>query len=241
MKKIQRIVRFASPLAVWSAAMLILSASGCGPSYRDLRLQGQDAMLTGSYGPARFFFAQAEEKKPRHVENLHDLGTCSVMLARERFREMNHAAALREVDEAIAYYSSAIDVDPGFHASLEGKNIALELKGQFDEALEHAEWSAEFVGPSARQYVFLARELEERGDKDAALLRYRQAIAMEPSSASAHRAFAEFLLRNKNDSAAVHHLQAAYRIDPGDPWVLDQLVAHGAVPALAPERRAAPE
>ena len=205
---------------------------GCGPSYNTLRRQGQLSMLEGAHGPARYFFQQAEEIAPRRVANLHDMGACSVMLARQKFEQMNHAAAMRELDAAIAYYSQALDVHPGHQASLEGKNVALELSGQFDEALKHAEWAAEFVGPSARQHIFLAKELEQRGDVDGALLRYRQAVAMEPDSHDAHVAFARFLLRHKNEQAAVHHLQCAYRLDPLDQWVVDELAARSALPPL---------
>ena len=135
---------------------------GCGPGYRQLRREGQEVMLGGDYGPARSYFLQARAKKPRQVENLHDLGVCSVMLARDRFTRMNHAAAMRELDAAMAYYTEAIDIHPGHQASLEGQRVALKLQGQFDEALARAEWAAEFVGPSAKQYMMLAAELEER-------------------------------------------------------------------------------
>ena len=140
---------------------------------------------------------------------------------------------MREVDEAIDYYTRAIDVHPGHQASLEGRNIALRLKGQFDEALHSAEWAARFVGPSALQYVFLARELEQRGDVDGAYLRYRQAVAMEPGNAAAHTAFARFLIKEGNERAAVYHLQIAYRLNPLDEWVTAELIARGALPALA--------
>jgi tetratricopeptide (TPR) repeat protein len=217
---------------VIAAATVTIGVSGCGPNYYDLRHDGQRAMIDGAYGPACYFFQQAEELRPRRVENLHDLGACSVMLARQKFQQMNHAAAMRELDRAVGYYSEALDEYPAHQASIEGKNIALELKGQFDEALEHAEWVAEFVGPSAKQYIFLAGELEERGDADGALLRYRQAAAVEPKNATAHVAVAKFLIRHKNELAAIDHLQAAYRLDPGNEWVVDQLAARGALPPL---------
>jgi tetratricopeptide (TPR) repeat protein len=190
-------------------------------------------MLSDSYGAARYFLEQAEELRPRSVENLHDLGVCSVILARQRFAEMNHAAATRELDAAVFYYSQAIDVYPGHQASIEGKNIALELKGQFEEALKHAEWAAEFVGPSARQYVFLAKELEQRGDVDGALLRFRQAVAVEPDNVEAHVAFARFLLHHNHEPAAIYHLQAAYRLDPLNDWVVEQLAIRSVLPPLA--------
>lgn len=193
---------------------LLIAASGCntGPSYDRLRYEGQVAMIGGQYGPARYLLQQAEKKSQRRVENLHDLGVAHVMVSKEKFAQMNPAAAYRELDAATEYYSRCIEAHPGHQACLEGKNIALELKGQYDEALKHAEWAAEFVGPSARQQIFLASELEERGDFDAALLRYQQAVAMEPKSANAHLAFAEFLKRHGKESAAAAQFEEAQRL-----------------------------
>ena len=228
------------PAVVCAMTAAVLLAGCTAYEYRDKRWQCQNLMIGGMYGPARYFFEEAETLKPRNVDNLHDLGACSVMLARESFEQMNHAAAMRELDAAVAYYSQALEVHPAHQASIEGKNIALKLRGQFDEALEHAEWTAEYVGPAAKQYIFLAGELEERGDLDGALLRYRQAVAMEPNNADAHVAFAKFLLRSRNETAAVRHLQAAYRLNPVDEWTLEELAARGAVPTLPSQGRKTP-
>lgn len=232
MNNLRRTVRSGFPLIVVVTLTLTVLSTGCGPNYLVLRRQGQSAVLGGMYGPARYFFEEAERVYPRRVENLHDLGACSVMLAREKFKQMNHAAAMRELDAAVAYYSQALQVRPAHQASIEGLNVALELKGEFDEALKRAEWTATFVGPSAKQYIFLASELEERGDVDGALLRYRQAVAVEPQNPTGHVAFAKFLLRHGNEGAAIHHLQVAYRADPLDEWVVDQLAARSALPPL---------
>ena len=219
---------------LWTV-VLVAPLAGCGPTYRELRLEGQQAMLRDDYGTARQFFLQADERRPREIENLHDLGVCSVVLAGEQFDRMNRAAALRELDRAVNYYTRAIDAHPGHQACLEGKAHALKLKGDFDQALEHAEWTAEVLGPSARQYVFLAGELEDRGDLDGAYLRYRQAVAVDPDYVQAHVAFAKYLLRQGNEPAAVHHLQAAYRLDPTNTWVTTELASRGAVPHLSRE------
>jgi len=210
-----------------------LLSTGCTANFYTLRREGQSAMLRGDVGPAKYFFIEAEKRKPRHAGNLHDLGVCCVILARDRFSQMNHAAAFDQLDRAVGYYRAALDVQPGNQAAREGLSTALELKGQFDEALNEAQWAAKFVGPSAKQHIFLARKLEERGDVDAALLRYRQAVAMEPSNPKAHVAISEFLLRHDNEVAAIHHLQAAYKLDPRDPWVAEQLAARGAMPLPA--------
>jgi len=214
-----------------------VSVTGCGPSFYTLRKEGEKAFLRGEPGPARYYYAQAYEQKPRHVDNLHDLGVCSFVLAKERLAQMNKAAAMRELDRAAGYFRAALDAEPANMACREGLNNTLELKGRYDEALADAKWAAENVGPSATQHIFLAKQLEERGDIDGALLRYRQAVAMEPNNAEAHVAIAKFLLRHNNEVAALHHLQAAYKLNPEDPWVADQLSARGATPMLASEPR----
>jgi len=208
-------------------------SAGCGPNFYTLRREGQRAMLRGDVGPAKYFLIQAKKRKPRHVGNLHDLGVCCVLLAKQRFAQMNHAAAFDQLDRAIGYYRAALDAEPGSQACREGLNTALELKGQFDEALEETRWAAKFVGPSAKQHVYLARELERRGDVDGALLRYRQAVAMEPMNPEPHVAIAEFLLRHENEIAALHHLRAAYKLDPTNDWVAKQLADRDATPQLA--------
>ena len=216
-----------------AALLASIVSTGCvAVDYQQKRFLGQDLMAAGTYGAARHFFSEAESIRPRRVDNLYDLGACSMMVAKQRLAEKNELAAKRELNTAIAYFSHALEVYPGHQPSIQAKNNALELKGQFDEALEHAAWIAEFVGPAAKQYIFLANEYEERGDIDGALLRFRQAIAMEPDNAGAHAAFAKFLMRTDNESAAVHHLKAAYRLDPTDAWALGQLSTRGAVPVL---------
>jgi len=219
----QRIVRTSRLVICIFTAGVLVTILGCGPHYPQLRREGQMAMLRGEFGPARYLLLNAEDKSHRRVETLHDLGVCSVMVSRQKFAERNQAAAFRELDNAIAYYSRALDELPGHQASLEGKNIALELKGQYEAALKQAQWAAEFVGPSARQFIYLADELEERGDLDGALLRYRQAVAMEPKNPRPHVALAEFALRNGNEGLALEHFEIAGRLDPRDMRVKEQL------------------
>ncbi len=230
------IARLASPWMTLCTLVCLLATVGCGPTYRNLRHEGQRFMISGNYGEARMLFEQADQRRPDRVHNLHDLAVCSEILAKNNFERTQRAVALREVDAAIEYYRRAIRAFPGHQPSLEGLSTVLELKGQFDQALDHAEWVARFVGPSAKQYIFLAKELEERGQIDEALLRYKQAVAIEGNSSQAHRAFAKFLIRHGRDQAAVHHLQRAFQIDPRDEWVRSELIARSALPSIVPAK-----
>lgn len=223
------------PLILIGLFCIIVLLSGCEAQYPALRREGQLAMLDGQYGPARYLLLNADNKEHRKVETLHDLGVCSVMVAKQKYRERNQAAALRELDNAVMYYRSAIDDVPGHQASLEGLNIALELKGQFEAALDHAYWTAEFVGPSAKQFIFLGNELEQRGDFDGALLRFRQAVTMEPRNTAAHVAMAKFYIRHKQRDAAEPYLVEANILNPKDPWTREQLAGRSR-PVETPQR-----
>src|SRR3989304_1541994 len=111
-------------VAIFCIAAALLG--GCSPNYVQLRNEGQIAMLNGEYGPARYLLLNAEDKAHRRVETLHDLGVCSAMVATQKFKERNHAAAFRELDNAVAYYRRAINECPGHQATLEGVKIGLE-------------------------------------------------------------------------------------------------------------------
>lgn len=210
-----------------TVAGLCLLAAGCGPSFRQLRMEGQKALIKGEYAVAKDRFDRAHEKWPEDAQNLFDLGTVCMIYAKERLNDGDEPAGMREVDRAIEYFSRAIESHPGMQAALVGKNEALELRGYSDQALAQAEWAAAFVGPSAKQQLFLASELEERGDLDGAFLRYRQAVAMEPDNAGAHAAFARFLLRTNRTEPAISHLKRAYRLDPLERGVANLLTDLG--------------
>ncbi len=194
----------------------VTSLVGCGPTFQELRQAGQQKMVKRQWGTARTLFKEAYDKTPEHAENLHDLGVCSMMLAQKKFELRDRAAALREVDRSIDYFSRSINAHPGYQPAILGKNRAQELKGQFEEALKTAHWAAKYIGPSAKQYIFLANEYEERGDMDSALLRCKQAVAMEPSNPLAHKALGMLLYRTGNNKEAIDELLTCLRLDPTD-------------------------
>ena len=214
-------------------ALSVAMFAGCGPTYRDLRLAGLRQLAQRDWGTARSLFNDAMAKTPEDAENLHDLGVCSMMLARKQFELQNHPAAMREADRAIEYFSRSTKAFPGYQPAIIGKNRAQELKGQFEEALRTAHWAARYIGPSAKQFMFLGNEYEERGDFDTALLRYRQAAAMDPQSAAAYRAIGLLQHRAGNQPAAIDALTRSLYFDPSQSDVSNLLRELGEpVPAV---------
>ena len=110
-----------------------------------------------------------------------------------------------------------------FKPALMGKNRALELKGQSDEALRTATWAAKYVGPAADQYVFLASEYEQRGDLDTALLHYRQALAMEPNNANVHKGLGMLHLKAGRQDLAIKSLHRSLELNPSQQDVVATL------------------
>ncbi len=209
------------------ATTFILLIPACSRDFRRCRVEGQRALMDHNYAVARARFERAHHIWPGDAENLFDLGTVHLYYAKALVTEGNQPAAARELDRAVRYFSRAVQARPGMQAALAAKNEALELKGLYDQALEQAEWASAFVGPRAREQVFLAGELEQRGDYDGALLRYRQAVAMERENPMAHAAIGQFLHRRGNRPMAVSHLKTAYKLNPLQPGVARLLTELG--------------
>ncbi len=217
-------------------ALTTLATIGCQPGFHQLRMEGRNALRDQHHAIARDCFERAHDLWPEHARNLCDLGNLSMHYAKKRAEQGNQAATLRELDQAVWYYARAIESHPGLQAALVGKNHALEQKGRFDDALDEAHWAMTFVGPSSREQIFMARELEERGDLDGALLRYRQGVAIEPDNAHAHAALGDFLLRQQKTEQAIEHFKRAYTLNPLEPGVADVLTDNGiALPRTTPE------
>ena len=217
------------PLTLLAAALpaLMLTATGCGPDFRYLRIEGQSAMREGRYAEALDHFRRAYEKQPGNAQNLYDLGQVYLHYGRRKVDEGNQPAALRDLDRSIGYFSQAIEAHPGMQAAILAKNEALELQGRYDDALAEVEWASAFIGPAAREQILLAREFEERGDYDTALLRFRQAVAMERRNPTAHAEFAQFLKRRGHREMAIRHFEIAYRLKPTERGVAAALTAYG--------------
>lgn len=215
------------------ACLFLPMALGCTQGFHEFRQAGEEYVLAGDYTSAKAMFAEAYRIYPEHAENCYDLALCHEHFGRRQMTLGNKAAADRDLDRAVEYYSRAIEAFPGFRAALRGKNEVLELRGESEAALASTEWAKDYLGPSAERHIELANELAERGDLDAALLRYRQAAAMEPDSAPAHAALGWFYFKLGRKEAGIEELQRAYRLNRDEPGVRDELLSLKALPSIS--------
>ncbi|MCG3138721.1 MAG: hypothetical protein HJJLKODD_02589 [Phycisphaerae bacterium] len=198
--------------------------TGCGPNQFELyRRQGLQMVQDQRYEAAAGAFREAMLRVPQHTDNLCDIAWCHLRIAEQYMSREDPQAASREIDVAINYYNRAIKYYPGYQRALDGKNHALEMKGQYVEALATIQWASRNVGPDAATHIRLAQEYAERGDADRALLTYRQAVAMEPENPVPNRMIGQYYLTLGRRDEAVYYLQRSYQLDPTQTLVAEEL------------------
>lgn len=214
---------------------MTVTLCGCRPTPFEIeRTEGNRLLQEGRYPAARNHFLTAHDMVPESADNLCDLGRCHLEIARGYLQRDDRRSAIREVDEAVDYFRRAVQSYPGYENALTGLNQAQEMRGEFSEALETTKWASQVVGPSARHQLLLANEYEQRGDADNALLAYKQAVAMEPGNPRPHYELGLFYAKLNRRQEAIEHLDQAYRLDPTQTIVADELKRLGAkVPEMA--------
>lgn len=218
----------------WVACGLVaLATGGCEPSAKELHEAAVREYQTGRTVAAKGLFEEALAKKPEQYESAFHLGMCHKAVARAKFRDDDYAAAMRELDQAAFYFGQAIESYPGYVAAIKQKAEVLKLKGRYAEALRLAEWAKENTGTQQGQLVMLANELADAGDFDGALVRLRQAVALDPADSAVHAALGRLYLRFEKRSQAAAAFKRAYRINPAEPGVVEALAELGYRPTEA--------
>ncbi len=224
-------------LPVLAVAFVSAILAGCAsPNVSELNQMGLKEFQAGRYSHAKAYFQQAWEQDRERPATLYNLGRCAQVMAEERFEQGSLTASLRYLDDAVAWFDSAIASFPGYTAAQEAKVQALELKGKYRQALSVAEWADQHVGPAAKQKIVLAGHYERTGDMDQALLCYRQAVAMETRSSFAHAKLGRFYARQGKKDQAVAELQRAYELDPEQEGLLRELAELGEVPSTPSDK-----
>jgi tetratricopeptide (TPR) repeat protein len=206
-----------------ASSLLLAGLAGCFPHAQEYYEEGLREYRAGNYDAAAGMFKASLDINPEKQEAAYYLARCARRRAEQRFADGFYPGAVRELDQAIQYYDQAIEAYPGYTAAIEEKVAALELKGRYDDALETSIWAKENAGRTVEQIVNVAREYEERGDVDRALIVLRQAIAVEPDNAKGHAELGRFFMRLQRYDDALRALEHAYELDPAEPGVANDL------------------
>jgi Flp pilus assembly protein TadD len=128
------------------------------------------------------------------------------------------------------FFGLAIETYPGYMAAIQQKAEVLEMKGQYEDAVRLAIWAKDNVGTDRGQLIMLAQKLAEGGDYDNALVRLKQAVALDPHDAYANAELGRFYVMIGRRDDGIDALQRAYRLNPSEPGVIDLLAELGFAP-----------
>lgn len=87
----------------------------------------------------------------------------------------------RQLDEAIADYNKAIQLNPEFALAYYGRGSAYNEKGEFVRAIADADRVIEINPQDPEAYANRGSAYVAKGDKDQAIADYRKALQIDPS------------------------------------------------------------
>jgi tetratricopeptide (TPR) repeat protein len=128
-----------------------------------------------------------------------------------------------ELDDAIAHYKAALEVNPLRAETQNNFGIALAQKGSVDDAIAHYQLALRINPNYAEAHNNLGVALRRKGNLDEATTQYRMALQINPNYAEAHYNFGIVLLQRSRTAEAINQYQEALRIDPANTKVQNNL------------------
>ncbi|MEE9606844.1 MAG: tetratricopeptide repeat protein [Myxococcota bacterium] len=102
-----------------------------------------------------------------------------------------NALMLKKTDEAIAYYSEAVSMNPRNFTALNGLGNALMYQGRVDEAIPHLNRALRINPRYGLAHYNLGFAHAGRGEAEKAIVHYQAALRFDPDLAEAHVGLAE--------------------------------------------------
>ena len=119
-----------------------------------------------------------------------------------------------QVDDAIAHYQHALQLQPNWWDAEYNLGTALLSKGEVDEALVHSEKAVTMQPNDPDAQVALGSALLEKKRIDEAIMHYQKALAMRPDYFLARYGLGRALLEKGELDTAIQHFRAALLIRP---------------------------
>jgi tetratricopeptide (TPR) repeat protein len=118
------------------------------------------------------------------------------------------------VDEAIAHFEKALEIDPATASTQFNLGDAFREKGQMDEAITHYRKALQIKPDYAEAHNGLGNALLQKGSLDEAITHYRKALQIKPDIAEAHYNLGNALLQKGSVDEAIFHYRKAFQIKP---------------------------
>jgi len=125
-----------------------------------------------------------------------------------------HLAAQGHLDEAMAHYRQALQIEPDYPEAHNNLGVALSNRGHFDEATAHFRQALKIQPNYAEAHGNLGLRLAARGQLDEALAHYQTAVEIDPDGAEFHSRFGGALAARGQFDAAIVQFRQALEIQP---------------------------
>ena len=119
-----------------------------------------------------------------------------------------------KLDEAIAHYQQALEIDPGCAEAHHNLGGALREQGKLGEAIAHYRQALEIDPKHAQSHYNLGSALEAAGRTDEAITHYQEALRLKPDYADVHNNLGSVLLAAGKTGQALEHYEQALRLEP---------------------------
>ena len=140
--------------------------------------------------------------------------TCTTRNDRAHYNLAVILAGRGQVDEAIANYQQALEINPGYAEAHNNLAVTLAGRGQVDSAIAHFQKALEIKPGYAEAHNNLALALAGRGQVDLAITHFQKALEIKPDYADAPYNRGNVLARRGQVDLAIIHYQKALEIKP---------------------------
>jgi tetratricopeptide (TPR) repeat protein len=120
------------------------------------------------------------------------------------------------VDEALARFREALDLDPGRALSNYNLGYTLGHQGKHTEAIGYLREAIRLNPRDAGAHYALATSLLATGQHGEAVRHFEESVALRPDDAEVHREAANALVTEGDLGGAGRHYEEALRLDPSD-------------------------
>ena len=128
----------------------------------------------------------------------------------------NKALQAEKFDEAISFYSQAIELDSSNHVFFSNRSAAYAKKGDYDKALSDAQKTVDMKPDWGKGYSRLGAALEYLGKDKEAFDAYEKGTKCDPSNAQLKQSFDNIKrkMEQRNNPFADPMLEAKLHMDP---------------------------
>ena len=121
-----------------------------------------------------------------------------------------------KIEEAIAHFKKALQINPGYAKAYNNLGTALASQGKTEEALKHF-GMALYINPGyAAAHSNIGVALAGQNELEKAIVHFKAALGLEPYSAKVHSNLGAALVRRGQLQEALEHLHIALRLKPDD-------------------------